>query len=248
MNNDKNDNIEISGSGQPIYRYELPQNKEDRPAVHIDDAAAEKIDAHVAAHYGKVDFVWHEIVSTDIHLDVLYVAPSPEHAHHTFITMGMSNLPMNVPTGAEAYRYAELMICLPPQWKVDQESFKDMKYYWPIYLLKSLARFPFEYNSWLSFGHSIPNGDPAEPYHESTGFTGVVLLPPIAVAPSFHTLLVDKEKEIHFFALVPLYTEEMNFKLEKGLDALFDRFDKHGINEIVDVRRKNVCKKRFGFL
>mgnify|MGYP005850205917 CR=1 FL=1 len=80
--------------------------------------------------------------------------------------MGMSNLPRNVPTGTEAYRYAELMICVLPQWKVDQESFKDMKYDSPIYLLKSPARFPFEYNSWPKFGYSIPNGDPSEPYHD----------------------------------------------------------------------------------
>ena len=37
---------------------------------------------------------------------------------------------------------AELAIALPADWKLDQESMKDEKWYWPIRLLKSLARLP----------------------------------------------------------------------------------------------------------
>ena len=69
---------------------------------------------------------------------------------------------MNVPDGWEDYRYAEMMICLPPDWNMDQRAWNDERHYWPIRLLKTLARLPHEYNTWLSDCHTMPNGDPPE--------------------------------------------------------------------------------------
>ena len=36
---------------------------------------------------------------------------------------------------------------------------KDLPYerFWPIQMLKFLARFPHEYKTWLGWGHTIPN-------------------------------------------------------------------------------------------
>ncbi|WP_445322382.1 suppressor of fused domain protein [Paenibacillus sp. IHBB 10380] len=42
---------------------------------------------------------------------------------------------------------------------------------------------------------------------------------------------------------MPLYTEEMNFKLKNnGADALLAKLEKAGVDEKVDIKRKNVCK------
>lgn len=38
----------------------------------------------------------------------------------------------------------------------------------------------------------------------------------------------------------------MEFKLKKGLDSLYQKFDAAGINELLDINRKNVCRKLFG--
>ncbi|RYY52219.1 MAG: suppressor of fused domain protein, partial [Chitinophagaceae bacterium] len=47
-------------------------------------------------------------------------------------------------------------------------------------------------------------------------------------------------------SMLPLYAEEMDYKLKKGSDALLTQLDKYNIGEIIDVNRKNTCKKRFG--
>lgn len=47
------------------------------------------------------------------------------------------------------------MLFLPENWPTSSDAFKDDKYYWPIKLLKQLARFPHEYNTWLGYGHTI---------------------------------------------------------------------------------------------
>jgi hypothetical protein len=71
-------------------------------------------------------------------------------------------------------------------------------------------------------------------------------LPSVTVPNEFHQLRIDEEKEIVFYSVVPLYKEEMQLKLNMGSDKLLDRFDQAGINDIIDPRRRNVAKKRFG--
>jgi hypothetical protein len=108
-----------------------------------------------------------------------------------------------------------------------------------------LVRLPHQHNSWLGSGHTIPNGDPADNLSNKTVMNGIILLPPIRVNEEFHTLKIDDEHSVHFYCLVPLFDEEMSFKLNKGSDALTDKFDKYKINELVDLERKNTCKRLF---
>lgn len=137
------------------------------------------------------------------------------------------------------------MITLPGDWRLDQESFKDEVWYWPVRLLKGLARLPHKYDTWLGFGHTVPNGDPAEPYAANTKLCGALIVPSITVPDEFHQLRIHEHKEITFFAVVPLYAEEMTLKLREGSEKLLDKFTQMDINDIVDPSRRNVAKKRF---
>jgi len=236
-----------SPSGTPIYRHEPRQ----RPfsTAQGDDVAIDLVTRHVEKHIGPVQSVFHEILSDLVHLDILIVAPTKERNYYTLVTCGMSQLPMTVPEGAEKFRYAELMLCLPPDWPLSDEAFQDERNYWPIRCLKTLARLPHEYDTWLYAAHSIPNGDPAEPYADNTKFAGMLLNVPATVEPirDFFALTVSPDKEIHFFSLIPLYPEEMDDKLKNGAESLFDKLEKADVTELVQLGRRNVSKKRFGF-
>lgn len=67
----------------------------------------------------------------------------------------------------------------------------------------------------------------------------------MTVSTEFWRLPVSVEKEIHFFALFPIYQEETDLKLKKGADELFARFEKSKITELLDIRRRNVAKKEW---
>ena len=56
--------------------------------------------------------------------------------------MGIGAHRMNVPEELAEYKLerAELAIALPADWKLDQESMKDERWYWPIRLLKGAMR------------------------------------------------------------------------------------------------------------
>lgn len=232
---------DYSPSGQPIYRYEAKEQEWHAPTFG-EGGWGEKIEAHVEAYFGPVTSVFHEIMSDRIHLDVHYIKPTPKRNYHTFFTTGMSYLPMSTPEGLEDHRYAELLICLPPEWPVSDEAFQNPSHYWPIRWLKMLARFPHDFGTWLGYGHTIPNGEPAEPLSPESMMNGVILLPLVRVNPGFLELRMDEERLLRFYCVVPLYEEEMNYKLKYGTDALTNKLDAHGINELIQLKRKNTCK------
>ncbi|WP_196888942.1 suppressor of fused domain protein [Aureivirga sp. CE67] len=230
-----------SESGAPIYRYDDLETPEF--VAPSGDSSIEEISAHIEKHFGEIHQVFHEVISEFVHIDIHWVKPTKEKPFHTFITSGMSDKPMNSPEGVEGCEYLELSICLPENWEVSEESFKDRKNYWPIEWLKYLARFPHAYNTWLWFGHTIPNGEPAAPFAENTNFSSMILLPSV-VFPQEAQLLELENKSIHFLALCPLYNEELELKMHKGVEALFDGFDKFRVSDIVDIYRPVTVKKK----
>lgn len=235
--------MEKSESGSPIYRYDDTSKKTYELASG--ESSLDEISNHIEKHVGEIHLVFHELVSEYVHIDVHWVKPTKNRPFHTLITSGMSDKPMSTPDGLEGCDYSELSICLPEDWKISEDDFKDEKNYWPIRWLKSLARFPHEYNTWLGYGHTIPNGDPAEPFADNTQLNTMVLLPTIVFKDDFRTLNLPS-KSINFYTLIPLYTEEVNLKMKKGVEALFDGFDKYGIHDIISVDRPNTVKgKRF---
>ncbi|WP_339172811.1 suppressor of fused domain protein [Paenibacillus sp. FSL H7-0943] len=207
----------------------------------------EKICNHIEKYIGVIDNVFKEIISGVLSIDILILDPTPERNFYTLITSGMSELPMTVPEGAEEYQYAELMICLPPTWKLSDEAFKDERNYWPIRALKTMARFPHEYNTWLYMGHTLVNGNPAQPYSEDTGFQGMfVWVPDVKDKAGFFNLEMTREKVVHFYTLIPLYGEELDYKIKHSEEELLHKLNKIGVTDVLDPSRKNSCKKLWG--
>ncbi|MEO0468054.1 MAG: suppressor of fused domain protein [Bacteroidota bacterium] len=233
---------ETSESGAPIYRHEADEEREAMlPPAEV--KALEEITDHIEAHIGPVEMVFHEMVSDRIHVDIHWVKPGPDRPFHSLITSGMSDLPMEVPKGLEALRFAEVSICLPPDWPMSQEAFQNEANYWPIRMLKVIARFPHEYNTWLGFGHTIPYGNPPMAFADNTKMNTILLMPTIVFGEAFHQLTLA-ERSIHFYSLIPLYQEEVEKKMQKGVESLFDGFDQYGVTDILAVNRPNTAIRK----
>jgi hypothetical protein len=233
----------VSLSGAPIWVHDEPTPFQ---APEGEMCLAE-ISAHIEQHLGPVETVFHELVSDTVHIDVHIVLPTPENDCVRLVTSGMSDLPMTVPEHSSAPRHAELMMTLPAGWRLDQASLESAEWYWPIRLLKILARLPHKYATWLGVGHTMPNGDPVEPFAPNTRLCGAMIVPPLTSPDAFDSLTIDEEKVISFYSVLPIYQAEMDLKLRKGADALFDRLSAKRISDLVDLDRPDVAKKRFGF-
>lgn len=236
--------IERSESGAPIYRH-VDRKQPFTVPEHITEHL-EEIEAHIERHIGKIETVFHEIVSDLIHLDVLFIPASAKRPYHVLVTSGVSDQPMNVPDGLNEHNRVELIIALPKEWPLTQESFKSENNYWPIRWLKQIGRLPHEYDTWIGWGHTIPNGDPAEPI-ANTKFTGFMLTPAYSLPPDFFQLKTKNGNTIRFYALIPLFQEEMDFKLNNGADSLEEKFEKQNVDFIVNPNRSNVVKKKGWF-
>ncbi len=234
-----NDTNVYSLGGQPIYKHEKAKEFEFADMV---DSSVEEIAEHFEKQFGKVKNVFHEIISDKVHIDIHVIEPDEIRDYYVIFTTGMSDKPMTTPEGREEYRYAEIYTFLPKEWKLSQESMDDIKNYWPVGNLKFLARMPHEYETWLALGHSVANGDPAEPYAENTKLCSSMLTYPIMTDDGFSSLKIRDDKIINFYYVMPLYKEEMDFKLAKGMDALLDKFDRKKIECILNVKRKNAAK------
>jgi hypothetical protein len=221
-----------------ILRHRAPA-EDASVAASVSRADVEK---HIETHLGKPSFVLHEIGSRYVHIDVHVIAPQPGRDFCTLVTSGMSDKPMTVPKQAKGLEHAELVLCLPSDWTMkeyDVMSHETWNRDWPVIWLRQLARFPHEYKTWLFWGHSVPNGDPAMPFTPETKLCGWVLLEPQLVSDPFKVMTSDDGRKILFHAAIPVYKEEMDLKLRKGAEKLQELFVEEGITELVDPRRTN---------
>lgn len=232
-------NDEYSEGGSKIYRYE---DKEPEFTVpDMTDSALEEIDEHIERYVGKPETVLHEIISDAVHIDVHVVEPTTERNYFTLLTSGMSDKPMNSPF--EDLKYAEIIACLPPDWKLSEKDFRDEANYWIVRWLKLLARFAHQYDTWLWETHTIPNGEPPQPFAGNTNLCCALLSYPILFEKEFTTLKIRNDKTIHFLSLIPIYEAEMQYKLTHGIEKLYQKFDEFGVSELLDISRTNTCQK-----
>jgi len=213
--------------------------------AELDEEEAERWSLHLDEYLGGEAMVFHELLSDTIHLDVLVYLATDERPFHVLVTQGMSALAMTVPEGAEEHRFAELMMALPREWVMEGDEADEERWYWPMRTLKFVARLAHLHGTWIGLGHTIPNGHPAEPYAEGSKLCCVMAGLPRRFSEELGQCQVAPGKTVHLYTLVPLYEDEMQFKLEQGSDALFDKLDERQVDELLDLNRRSVLAKRF---
>lgn len=218
------------------------ERKENVPQYYYTEKEMDKVSAYIEQQYGEYENVMHEIVSPDIHCDIVVIPPTEEQPYYKLVTLGAGAYKMNIPKKLKSAvcDRAEYVIFLPNNWNM--ESDKE-EYYWPIRMLKTIARLTVNTDSWLWYTHTIQLTQDGSPVAENTGFNSCVLLPSIGkerqeVCPLKMGFL---GKKVAFYQLCPLYPEELEFKLKHSFDELMDRFDIED-NLIINIHRKNYCK------
>lgn len=206
-------------------------------------ADIDAISSHIERHIGRVHVVFHEIVSDDLHIDIHHVKGSLFRRYEVLVTSGMSAVPMAVPEGEQHPRFAEIVTILPKGWPLTKEAFEDERNYWPIRLMKDIARLPYYCKTWIGFGHTVANADSEDaikPYTENTKLCSVALLPPSSLGEAAWSLKRKGADDIFFWAAVPLHLQELKFKMEHGIEPLLDLFDKHGVTDKINPGRASV--------
>lgn len=218
---------EINGPAEEDYGEEVEC---------YDDEEYDAVENHIKEYFGDFPTIFHEVTSRDFICDIACIPPSEERNYYTLVTMGMGAHIMNVPEtlSVEENGRAELLICLPPDWKLGENS---PEWFWPISLLKSLAKLPLNHDSWLGWGHSIDNRSSLSP---NSDFNTAFLIFPEEVPKGAEYCVLPNGDRVNFFEVIPLYFEEMLFKISYGAKALLERMN--SVDHVVDITRPNVCE------
>jgi hypothetical protein len=206
--------------------------------------APEGVIEHIEKNIGPIFMTFQEIVSDDLKLDIHHIRSGLLFSRYEIIvTSGMSAKKMTVPEAYADFGFAELMVVLPKGWPISVEAFTDENVYWPIRMLKDIARFAHHNNTWVGFGHTIASGHSEEttvPYAPNTSLCASLIVPSLTVGESAWQYKRRNADTVHFYSAVPLHLSELKFKLENGVDALLDVFDRNKVTDRIDPKRKNV--------
>ena len=219
---------------------EVPEDEESGvPEVYTEEEM-EAVEAHIQQYFGKFENVFHELSSPDIHVDICVVPPSGDRDYYTLVTMGMGAHRMNVPEELAEYKLerAELAIALPGNWKLKREDLKNERWYWPIHLLKALARLPIASDTWLGFGHTMDN---EEDFAKDTKLCAAILTGPQDTEDGSEVCILPSGEEVNFYQVIPLYRDELEYKLAHDADALLDKMN--GISFVVEPDRQDAITR-----
>lgn len=234
---------DVSPGGSRIYRY-----GEEPDYTEIPEGSG-KYAQEVTAHFeklfpGRKSGVLQEVVSEYVRLEVHILRPTAEQDFFVLYTTGMSDRPMSIPQDIpekdrERLELAELYMMLPGDWKLVEGESPTQEVYWPILLMKFLARFPHEYKTWLAGGHTVPNGPDYEPYDPATAMGGTVLVG--GGEGTLGHLDAQDGRRINLLCVMPAYKEEIEYKLKYGMEALDKLFQEQEVGPVLDLRRPNLC-------
>lgn len=186
--------------------------------------------------FGEFENVLHEVVSTDIHLDVALIPPTEDRDYYTLCTIGAGAYRMDIEkeyrTQYQLSEHSEYIMYLPSDWKLDEESLKDEANYWPIRLLKNTARLPLWTESWFTMGHTVGSED-GQPYSDEYPYNCVILTYPAPfVGTRENKCNLSSGKTILFHHVFPITQEEFEFKEENGTTALLEEIFPKGCDEM----------------
>jgi hypothetical protein len=189
--------------------------------------------------------VFHEILTLDLHIDVYFIKPE-NSSFNILLTSGMSLLKMNVSEEAETpeeLEFAELMMLIPKSIEFEQVYSGENKNDWIISILKRTAKFPHFYDTWIGIGHTIQAEEDLTPYGADTEFVGALILPSVTFGNDF-TVINKNGRKINIYNVLPLYKNEMEFKIENGYNKLLDLLIKANGKEVLDLNRPNLVSKK----
>ncbi|MCL2018280.1 MAG: suppressor of fused domain protein [Oscillospiraceae bacterium] len=207
---------------------------------------SEKLGKHIIKYFGEPSSIIKEDIPGDVCVDIYIIEPNELSEAYTLLTVGAGALIMDIPDEYEHpvnSRRAEFLIRLPETWEFPDDlasmDESDENWYWPVRWLKNIAKRPASFKTWLGWGHTVQSEGGS--FAENTGFCCMLVEMPHRFANGAFKADIGEYEHVHFYQLLPLYREEMDYKLQNGTQALTELFG-DDFSDIVDIDRENYCE------
>jgi hypothetical protein len=197
-------------------------------------------EAHYVRHFGPPVYIYHEVLAQQPHLDVCVCGPSEElgRSFYTYVTSGMSDLPMRTPEKmpadrARELRRAELLVYVS---EADQAAWQDAGF--PERWLLWLASAVHEWQTFFAPTHTVPNGDPPQPLLPGSSMTTAFLLPATHGPEAVRHGLKLGDDPVSFLRVVPITNAECDYKVQRGPEALMALLEARSPRRELDMFRE----------
>ena len=211
-----------------------------------DDDILGHVKVHIDQQFGVYTQLLTDNSDPDYPLEIAVIPPRLDHDYYTLVTVGLSRHRMGFPEERrdEKLERAELLINLPRDWRLTKADCREERWSWPIRMMLATAHFAMEDPEvGLESRTTLDEGEDGIPFAENTELRGEILLyPGVFGTDSFFCRLPDGD-EVNFYQVIPLYREEIQYKLEHGSDSLLDLCPDESL-EVINPHRLNVVTDR----
>lgn len=159
-------------------------------------------------------------------------------------TCGLSDYNMPVSEKWKGREHTELFFCLPTYW--DFEDTSNPLFNWVYDWIFKLEHFVRERQTWFGPGHTLPCGNPALSLSSKMKQDHFFLIDPIFLNQALEPLKTEG-KTIYFLAIVPIFSDELDYKMGKGTHKLIRKLLARKSDERLDDYRVSVLRSRMRF-
>lgn len=160
------------------------------------------------------------------------------------MTNGLSEYEMPVLEKWKGREFNELLFCIPTYWDLD--DIENPHFNWVYDWLFRLETFVKEKNTWFGPGHTIPCGNPPKQLSPTMKEEYLIFMDPMFLQDTLQPIeLIDKT--VYFLSIVPLFGDELDYKMGKGARKLIKKFISKKMDDRLDDYRVSALKSRMRF-
>ena len=178
--------------------------------------------------------------TTDI--DLLLISTEKRSPIQLLVSNGLSSYEQPVPDKYATLKHIEIYFCLPSYWELEDRENPRMNWVQP--WIQKLAKHLIDKQTWYGVGHTFPNGNPVEAISPSMQQKYFLLNSPTYLSEELKPLQVG-DKIVEFLAIVPIFEDELDYKMGKGTYKLQKKFLDKNITELLDDYRMSTLKNKW---
>lgn len=160
------------------------------------------------------------------------------------LSIDLSEFKMQVPEKISGFEFAVLYFCVPTYW--DLSNPLDENVNWMFEWLLKIKNHTLQKNTWLGDGHTYDCSKNAIQLSETMKQNHFFISRPLYLEEELKPLIID-EKTVHFWALIPIFGDEMDYKQSKGTEKFRKKLISKGISEKLDEYRQSSLRNRWLF-
>jgi len=169
---------------------------------------------------------------------------SREKGINVLMTSSFHSYQMPVPEKLQGFEFGQLYFCVPVYWDLTNTENPEIK--WLFEWLNRVSTYTIKNNTWLGDGHTYNCTKHGKQLSPSIRQDHLFISNPIFLEDEL-TPVEFEDKTIHFWALIPLFGDEMDYKQGKGTVKLKKKFLIKGVTEKLDEFRQSSLKNRWLF-